>query len=133
MDRSSGLGIRDSAPRISRTRHSYPDAPACRCRRSWSRRILLIPRRTHGGGGEMITGGGKWVEILAHVRKASDEFTVPLCRTHHCEVHRCGEEGSWWQKTAIDPLAAERTLWLETHPLPKAEATPNDVPVVTAE
>jgi hypothetical protein len=56
-------------------------------------------------------------------RKVSDEFTVPLCRTHHREVHRCGEEASWWQKTAIDPLAVARTLWLETHPLPKAETT----------
>ena len=66
--------------------------------------------------------------------KASDEFTVPLCRTRHREVHRCVEEGLWWQKTAIDPLAAARTLWLETHPLPKAEArsAANDS-VVTAE
>ena len=35
---------------------------------------------------------------------------MPLC---HREVHRCGEEGSWWQKTAIDPLAAARSLWLD--------------------
>jgi hypothetical protein len=63
-----------------------------------------------------------FVQSRALGRKVSDEFTVPLCRTHHREVHRCGEEGSWWQKTAIDPLAAARTLWLETHPLPKAEA-----------
>src|SRR6516164_9524141 len=25
-------------------------------------------------------------------RKVSDEFTVPLCRGHHREVHRCGDE-----------------------------------------
>jgi hypothetical protein len=55
-------------------------------------------------------------------RKVSDEFTVPLCRTHHREIHRCGDEGSWWQNTGIDPLAAARTLWLETHPLLAAEA-----------
>jgi hypothetical protein len=68
-------------------------------------------------------------------RKVSDEFTVPLCRTHHREVHRCGEEGSWWQKSTIDPLAAARALWLETHPLPKAKATAaaSDVTVVTAD
>jgi len=77
----------------------------------------------------------RFAQSRALGRKASDEFTVPLCRTHHREVHRCGEEGSWWQKTAIDPLAAARTLWLETHPLPKAEATPaaDDVPVATAD
>jgi hypothetical protein len=62
----------------------------------------------------------RFVQSRALGRKVSDEFTVPLCRTHHREVHRCGEEGSWWQKTAIDPLAAARTLWLETHPLPAA-------------
>jgi hypothetical protein len=50
-------------------------------------------------------------------RKVSDEFTVPLCRAHHREIHRCGDEGSWWRNTRIDPLAAARTLWVETHPL----------------
>jgi hypothetical protein len=28
-------------------------------------------------------------------RKVSDEFTVPLCRGHHREVHRCGDEAAW--------------------------------------
>jgi hypothetical protein len=28
-------------------------------------------------------------------RKVSDEFTVPLCRGHHREVHRCGDESGW--------------------------------------
>jgi hypothetical protein len=77
----------------------------------------------------------RFAQSRALARKVSDEFTVPLCRGHHREVHRCGDEGSWWQKTAINPLAAARTLWLETHPLPKAEAVPaaNDVAVVTAD
>jgi len=51
-------------------------------------------------------------------RKASDEFTVPLCRGHHREVHRCGDEAAWWNKTGIDAIAAARMLWLKTHPLP---------------
>jgi hypothetical protein len=46
------------------------------------------------------------------------EFTVPLCRGNHREVHRCGDETEWWQKTGIDPAAAARVLWLKTHPLP---------------
>jgi hypothetical protein len=53
-------------------------------------------------------------------RKVSDEFIVPLCRGHHREVHRCGDETAWWQKTGIDPAAAARVLWLKTHPLPVA-------------
>jgi len=28
----------------------------------------------------------------SHRAKVSDEFTVPLCRTHHREVHRVGDE-----------------------------------------
>ena len=53
-------------------------------------------------------------------RKVSDEFTVPLCRGHHREVHRCGDEAAWWKKTGIDPTVAARVLWLKTHPLPSA-------------
>jgi hypothetical protein len=53
-------------------------------------------------------------------RKVSDEFTVPLCRGHHREVHHCGDEAIWWNKTGIDPSAAARVLWLKTHPLPSA-------------
>ena len=37
-------------------------------------------------------------------RKASDEFTVPLCRMHHREVHRLGNEQDWWQAANIDPI-----------------------------
>jgi hypothetical protein len=49
-------------------------------------------------------------------RKVSDEFTVPLCRGHHREVHRRGDETAWWQHSGIDPTVAARALWLETHP-----------------
>jgi hypothetical protein len=52
-------------------------------------------------------------------RKVSDEFTVPLCRGHHREVHRCRDEAAWWQRATIDPSASARTLWLKTHPLPE--------------
>src|SRR5947209_2057607 len=30
--------------------------------------------------------------------KVSDEFTVPLCRLHHRELHRYGDERIWWQQ-----------------------------------
>src|SRR6516225_1053430 len=56
-------------------------------------------------------------------RKVSDEFTVPLCRGHHREVHRCGDEAAWWDKTGIDAAAAARALWLKSHPLPSKSGT----------
>jgi hypothetical protein len=53
-------------------------------------------------------------------RKVSDEFTIPLCRGHHREVHRYGDEAAWWNKIGIDATAVARVLWLKTHPLPIA-------------
>ena len=53
--------------------------------------------------------------------KVSDEFTVPLCRIHHREVHRVGNEAHWWEKIAADPLSVARALWLRTRP-PTSEA-----------
>jgi hypothetical protein len=55
-------------------------------------------------------------------RKVSDEFTVPLCRGHHRDVHRCGDEAAWWAKAGIDPNVSARALWLKTHPLPATQA-----------
>ncbi|MGC2079400.1 MAG: ERF family protein [Xanthobacteraceae bacterium] len=55
-------------------------------------------------------------------RKVSDEFTVPLCRGHHREVHRCCDEAAWWKKVGVDPIVPARVLWLESHPLPMASA-----------
>jgi hypothetical protein len=43
---------------------------------------------------------------------------VPLCRGHHREVHRSGDEAAWWQNAGIDPIATARALWLQTRPLP---------------
>jgi len=70
----------------------------------------------------------RFAQSRALGRKVSDEFTVPMCRTHHREVHRCGDESSWWQQNAIDPLVAARALWLETRPLGA-----NRLPVITAD
>ncbi len=58
----------------------------------------------------------RFAQSRALGRKVSDEFTVPLCRGHHREIHRHGDEAKWWHKAAIDPQAAARELWLETHP-----------------
>jgi hypothetical protein len=47
-------------------------------------------------------------------RKVSDEFTVPLCRTHHRDNHRFGDEASWWATVSIDPVEVSRRLWVST-------------------
>jgi hypothetical protein len=49
--------------------------------------------------------------------KVSDEFTVPLCRGHHRELHRAGNEASWWATTGVDAIGMARKLWTETHPV----------------
>jgi hypothetical protein len=59
----------------------------------------------------------RFAQSRALGRKVSDEFTVPLCRGHHRELHRHGDEARWWGKTGIDPTIPARELWLETHPL----------------
>lgn len=46
--------------------------------------------------------------------KVSDEFTVPLCRTHHRDNHRFGDEAAWWERQAIDPLETSRKFWVST-------------------
>ena len=58
----------------------------------------------------------RFAQAQALGRKVSDEFTVPLCRGHHREVHRCGDEAAWWRNAKVDPTVTARTLWLETHP-----------------
>src|SRR5690242_3274277 len=66
----------------------------------------------------------RFAQSQALGRKVSDEFTVPLCRGHHREVHRCGDEAAWWIKTGIDASAAARVFWLKSHPLPSTIRQP---------
>jgi hypothetical protein len=47
-------------------------------------------------------------------RKVSDEFTIPLCRTHHREAHRSSNEAKWWRTIGISPLPMALQLWQMT-------------------
>ncbi|MGA8652596.1 MAG: ERF family protein [Xanthobacteraceae bacterium] len=58
----------------------------------------------------------RFAQSRALSRKVSDEFVVPLCRGHHREVHRSGDERAWWRHRAIDGLSVARVLWLESRP-----------------
>jgi DNA recombination protein Rad52 len=46
--------------------------------------------------------------------KVSDEFTVPLCATHHHQLHNTTKEREWWQEREIDPLIVASVLWRES-------------------
>jgi hypothetical protein len=48
--------------------------------------------------------------------KVSDEFTVPLCRVHHRELHQSGKEVGWWARTGIEPIDIAQRLWTATRP-----------------
>src|SRR5262249_53658955 len=47
--------------------------------------------------------------------KVSDEFTVPLCRGHHQQLHKAGNEETWWKSLNIDPLTIAKGFWEQTH------------------
>ena len=64
----------------------------------------------------------KFAEQRAMGRKVSDRFAVPICRLHHRELHRRGNERLWWQNQGIDPLTVAATLWAKTHAVAPAEA-----------
>jgi len=49
-------------------------------------------------------------------RKVSDEFTVPVCRLHHNELHRHGDEAAWWAGVHVDPLPIALALWRRSRP-----------------
>jgi hypothetical protein len=64
----------------------------------------------------------KFAEQRALGRKVSDRFTVPICRLHHRELHRRGNERAWWNSQEIDPLPIAANLWATTHEFASAAA-----------
>jgi hypothetical protein len=65
----------------------------------------------------------RFAQNRALSRKVSDEFTVPLCRGHHREVHRSGDEAAWWKKAGIDPTVAARALHIHCGQFPIKRAS----------
>jgi hypothetical protein len=52
-------------------------------------------------------------------RKVSDEYTVPVCRLHHRDLHTYGDEASWWASVSIDPLPIALQLWRKSRSHPR--------------
>jgi hypothetical protein len=59
-------------------------------------------------------------------RKVSDEYTVPVCRLHHRELHRYGDEASWWAAVNIDPLPVALKLWRQSRSFELTQNSPLD-------
>ena len=56
----------------------------------------------------------RYLQPRALGRRASDEFAVPLCRSHHRAVHRARDERAWWRAAGVDPDQVARKLWKDT-------------------
>jgi hypothetical protein len=56
----------------------------------------------------------RFAEHPALGSKVSDEFTVPLCRMHHRQVHWHGNERAWWEQQRLDPLPMAAGLWAKS-------------------
>src|SRR5262249_10170426 len=48
--------------------------------------------------------------------KVSDEFTVPICRGHHRQLHQAGNEEGWWTERNVNVLSIAKDLWAQTRP-----------------
>ena len=70
----------------------------------------------------------KFAQGRALGRKVSDEFTVPVCRDHHDELHRHGDERAWWANLKILPLERAHELWEASSGTAGAGATTNGRP-----
>ena len=57
----------------------------------------------------------RFAQPQAMAKKVSDEYTVPLCRTHHRQLHQTGNEINWWIDLDVDPLPIAQQLWDKSH------------------
>ena len=81
------------APNIDKSELSHPEPRRIRDRehvRFVTKHPCLICGRTPSDPHHL-----RFAQHRVLGRKVSDEFTVPLCRGHHRQVHRCGDEAAW--------------------------------------
>ena len=60
----------------------------------------------------------RFAQLRALGSKVGDQWTVPLCNTHHRAIHNVGDEEEWWSEHGIDPRTEAERLWQErkNHP-----------------
>jgi ERF superfamily len=71
----------------------------------------------------------RYAQPRALGRKVSDEFTVPLCRVHHRELHLQANEHTWWTTFNIDPLPIALRLWQHTRGILNTRQANSSIPV----
>lgn len=64
----------------------------------------------------------RFAQPRAIALKVSDEFTVPLCRGHHRQLHQTGNEEAWWEGLGINALEIAKGLWEQTRPNSASDA-----------
>jgi hypothetical protein len=104
------------APGIDKSVLAFPEPRRIRDRdhlKFVARQPCLLCARTPSDAHHL-----RFAQLRALGRKVSDEFTVPLCRAHHRELHRTGDEVEWWARHKLEPLLVAGDLWRLTHPLP---------------
>jgi ERF superfamily len=100
----AAISIRDG---IDKSRLAHPEARRLRDKlhvKSVAKQPCVICGRSPSDPHHL-----RFVQAPALGCKVSDEFTVPLCRGHHRELHRSGSESQWWMKTAIDVMDGARS------------------------
>jgi hypothetical protein len=70
------------------------------------------------------------MQPLALGRRVSDEFAVPLCRTHHRALHRRGDEPAWWGEVNHDPVVLAEKLWEQSRAINGAPTDRGNAPPV---
>jgi hypothetical protein len=101
----------------SRVRIEGPNNPTLkprRCRDKDHLRFIAIQPCTVCGRNPCEAHHLRYAQQRALGHRVSDEFTVPLCRVHHRELHRQGDERAWWIKANINPMPIALGFWQQT-------------------
>ena len=105
---------------------AVPDAGLMKLRRSRDKdhlRFIAMQFCTVCGRQPCEAHHIRYAQPRALGRRVSDEFTVPLCRVHHRELHQKGDERAWWNKFNIDPMPIALKFWQLTRGIPTGPKT----------
>ena len=73
----------------------------------------------------------RFAQLRSMGSKVSDEWTVPLCITHHRSLHDVGIEEDWWREQEIDAKTEATKLW-QQHRQPELSSETKDASSASA-